>query len=101
MRTKNEGEAKPEPVRETMGMAEAASLLGVSVLTVRRMCKAHEKNHETGLAFAWTSPGTGRRDVNGNELRGHRRPFRDAVVKLARESGRLPESDPESDGDHS
>lgn len=76
-----------------MTMADAASLLGVSVLTVRRMCKTYEKTDgANGLAFAWTSPLSGRTDVRGRELRGHRRPFADAVRKAAREIGRLPDA---------
>ncbi len=70
-------------------MGEAASLLGVSVLTVRRMCKDYENNPAEGLAFAWTSPLSNRTDVNGKRLRGHRRPFVDAVHAAAREIGRL------------
>lgn len=73
-----------------MTMGEAASLLGVSTLSVRRMCNLYEKNPATGLPFAWTSPTLGRVDVNGRRLRGHRRPFADAVRAMAIETGRLP-----------
>ncbi len=89
MRT-TDGEISPnEATRETMTMSEAASLLGVSTLSVRRLCNEWEKNHEVGLAFAWTSPAAGRTDINGHRLRGHRRPFADAVRAMARETGRL------------
>lgn len=80
-----------------MTIGEAASLLGVSVRTVRQMCKAYEDDREKnvpegeagGLPFAWTSPNSKRRDINGHALRGHRRPFADAVRAMARETGRL------------
>jgi hypothetical protein len=73
-----------------MTMGAAASLLGVSVLTVRRMCRAYENSEgKDGLAFAWTSPKSGRHDVQGRVLRGHRRPFADAVREMARTTGRL------------
>jgi hypothetical protein len=81
-----------------MTMGEAAALLGVSVISVRRMCRAYEKNlanggdGEVGLPFAWTSPTAGRKDVQGRALRGHRRPFADSVRELARASGRLSET---------
>jgi hypothetical protein len=90
MGTFEDGASHSEAPRETMTMSEAASLLGVSTLSVRRMCKAYEKSGgEAGLAFAWTSPLSDRRDVNGHELRGHRRPFADAVHDAARKIGRL------------
>jgi transposase len=87
----SENETSPgEAPRETMTMSEAASLLGVSVLTVRRMCKAYETSGEKeGLAFAWTSPNSSRTDIRGRRLRGHRRPFADAVRETARLTGRI------------
>lgn len=42
-----------------------------------------------GLPFAWTSPNAGRKDVQGRRLRGHRRPFVDAVYVAAQAAGRL------------
>jgi hypothetical protein len=85
-------EISPTPeVRETVTMGEAAKLLGVSVRTVRQMCKAFDDDPEVGLPYAWTSPLMGRTDRNGHVLRGHRRPFASSVRELARASGRLPE----------
>lgn len=74
-----------------MSMGEAAKLLGVSRPTLRRLCDAYEKNPDEGLPFAWTSPNSGRTDVNGHRLRGHRRPFAASVRTMARDSGRLAE----------
>lgn len=78
--------AKP---RETMTMGEASALLGISVRAVRGLCEAYEKNPAVGLPFAWTSPLSGRTDIHGRRLRGHRRPFADAVRQMAVATGRL------------
>lgn len=70
--------------RETMAIGDAASLLGLSVAQVRKLCKIYEREPSEGLAFAWTSSWVQRTDINGHKLRGHRRPYRDAVEALAK-----------------
>jgi hypothetical protein len=70
--------------RETMAIGEAAALLGLSVAQVRKLCKIYERSPDEGLAFMWTSSWVERTDVNGHRLRGHRRPYRDAVETLAK-----------------
>jgi hypothetical protein len=76
-------ETANDGARETMAIGDAASLLRLSVAQVRKLCKIYESNPDEGLAFAWTSSWVPRTDVNGHRLRGHRRPYRDAVEKLA------------------
>jgi hypothetical protein len=78
----NRDDESPDP-RATMGIGEAASLLGLSVAQVRKLCKAYEHDPGEGLAFAWTSSWVQRTDINGHKLRGHRRPYRDAVEAMA------------------
>lgn len=74
----------PANERETMSVGDAAKLLGLSPAQVRRLCKIHERNPDEGLAFAWSRGWVVTHDINGHPLRGHRMPYRDAVVALAK-----------------
>lgn len=76
----------------TVSMGEAAETLGVSVPQVRKLCKLWEEDHSRGLRFAWTEEYMTRPDVGGYTLRGHRRPYADAVQAMA-EAKRRAEQD--------
>lgn len=65
-----------------MGIGEAAKALGLTVAQTRRLCKAHDRNPDEGLAYAWSAGWAERTDVNGHKLRGHRLPYADAVQDL-------------------
>jgi hypothetical protein len=68
--------------RPTLGIGEAATLLGLTVPQVRRLCKAWEANPGEGLEFAWSTAWAPRHDRNGHLLRGHRMPYADAVQRM-------------------
>lgn len=83
VRRTNRDDENSDP-RETMSIGDAASLLGLSVPQVRKLCKAYERNPDEGLAFEWSRAWAVTHDVNGYPLRGHRMPYRDAVETLAK-----------------
>jgi hypothetical protein len=89
------GSNETDAPRETMTMGDAAKMMGVSVAKVRKLCSLNERDPAKGLPFAWTSAGEPTEDVNGHTLRGHRRPYADAVRRFARANGTMPEVDAE------
>jgi hypothetical protein len=92
------GEPKSGPTyrgkKKTVGIGEAAALLHLSVSQVRRLCKAYERDPSEGLAFTWTSSWAQHTDTNGNMLRGHRRPYLDAVQALVAAKEQTEQSPP-------
>ncbi len=66
-----------------MTTGDAAKVIGVSRTKVIRLC------NEGVLDFAWTNPDAPTTDVNGNVLRGHRRPYVDSVMEYAAKLGRV------------
>lgn len=68
--------AAGEDDRETVGVGEAAKLLGLSRPQVRRRLEIGE------LEGVWRSPWLEpKEDANGNVLRGHRRVFVDSIER--------------------
>lgn len=78
---------------KTMSIGDAAAMLGLSTAQVRRLCKAHERNENEGLAFRWSAGWAPHTDIHGRVLRGHRLPYADAVRKLNKAKQRV-ERDP-------
>ncbi len=65
-----------------MTIGEAAKNLGVPVARVRKLCRMHDDDPATGLAYEWTSGAAPRTNRMGQLLRGHRRPLVAAVTEM-------------------